>query len=219
MEKITFLGKGNNALSMFVEIALVRYNREIEIIVVKNQVVESDIPYLPEGIIACERMFGEYDFPKLKQYVIGVNLPAAKRKVYEFFLTNGSVNFEFYRKLISPDSSIASSAKLEDGIVINPGVVIAPFSALGNLVTINRNVSVGHHTAIDDFTTLHPGANIAGHCKIGKGATIGMGATVIDGVSVGDNSVIGAGSLVTKDIPANVVAYGFPAKIIRTIIA
>lgn len=219
MEKIVFLGKGNNALSMFIEITLVKYNGNVEITIVKNQDFDSDIPFLPNGVVARELMFGEYDFPKLKQYNIGVNLPVTKRKVYEFFLANGSVNYDLYRKLISTDSAIATSVKMGNGVVINPGVVLAPFSYLGNLVTINRNVSVGHHTLIGDFTTLHPGANVAGHCKIGKGVTIGMGANVVDGVSIGENSVIGAGSLVIKDIPANVVAYGFPAKKIRTIIA
>lgn len=37
------------------------------------------------------------------------------------------------------------------------------------------------------------------------------------GVTIGDNTVIGAGSVVTKDIPANVVAYGIPCKVIREI--
>jgi galactoside O-acetyltransferase len=40
---------------------------------------------------------------------------------------------------------------------------------------------------------------------------------VLPGVSIGDNSVIGAGSVVTKDIPANVVAYGNPCKVVRPI--
>ena len=40
---------------------------------------------------------------------------------------------------------------------------------------------------------------------------------MIDGISIGKNSIIGAGSLVTKDIPANVVAYGFPAKVIKSL--
>ena len=43
---------------------------------------------------------------------------------------------------------------------------------------------------------------------IGKNVWIGGGCVLLPGVSIGDNTVIGAGSIVTKDIPANVVAYG-----------
>ena len=52
---------------------------------------------------------------------------------------------------------------------------------------------------------------------IGKNCWLGAGVIVLPGVSIGDNSVIGAGSVVSKDIPAGVVAYGVPAKVIRTI--
>ena len=46
---------------------------------------------------------------------------------------------------------------------------------------------------------------------------LGSNVVVFGGVSIGENSVIGAGSIVTKDVPANVVAYGNPCKVVRTI--
>ena len=46
---------------------------------------------------------------------------------------------------------------------------------------------------------------------------IGAGAIILPGVRIGENSVIGAGSVVTRDIPANVVAYGSPCRVIREI--
>ena len=53
--------------------------------------------------------------------------------------------------------------------------------------------------------------------KIGKNCWLGAGVIVLPGVTIEDNTVIGAGSLVTKDIPANVVAYGSPCRVIRNI--
>ncbi len=53
--------------------------------------------------------------------------------------------------------------------------------------------------------------------RIGRNVWIGSNAIIMPGVTVGDNSVIGAGSVVTKDIPANVVAYGVPCKVQREI--
>ena len=53
--------------------------------------------------------------------------------------------------------------------------------------------------------------------RIGNNVWIGANAAVMPGVTIGDNSVIGAGSVVTKDIPANVVAVGSPCKVLREI--
>lgn len=52
---------------------------------------------------------------------------------------------------------------------------------------------------------------------IGKNVWLGAGVVVMPGVTIGDNSVIGAGSIVTKDIPANVVAVGNPCRVMREI--
>ncbi len=53
--------------------------------------------------------------------------------------------------------------------------------------------------------------------RIGNNVWIGAHAVILPGVTIGDNSVIGAGSVVTKDIPANVVAVGNPCKVLRPI--
>lgn len=52
---------------------------------------------------------------------------------------------------------------------------------------------------------------------IGKNCWLGAGVLVMPGVTIGDNTVIGAGSVVTKDIPANVVAVGNPCRVLREI--
>lgn len=52
---------------------------------------------------------------------------------------------------------------------------------------------------------------------IGKNAWVGAGATILPGVTVGDNAVVGAASVVTRDVPADTIVAGNPAKIIRKI--
>lgn len=54
---------------------------------------------------------------------------------------------------------------------------------------------------------------------IGENVWLGGNVTVLPGVSIGENSIVGAGSIVTKDIPANVIAVGNPARILRKITA
>lgn len=53
--------------------------------------------------------------------------------------------------------------------------------------------------------------------RIGKNCWLGAGVIVLPGVSIGDNTVVGAGSVVTKDLPANVVAVGNPCRVLREI--
>lgn len=89
-------------------------------------------------------------------------------------------------------------------------------------ITIGDNCAVGPGVHI--YTGTHPlnpmlrqqaGHNYAYSVSIGNNVWIGGRAIICPGVKVGDNVVIGAGSVVVKDVPANVVAAGNPAKIIR----
>ncbi len=143
---------------------------------------------------------------------LGVNKASSKELVYKFF--------EKYHpraiNIVHQTSSVSTTTSLGYGVLINSQVSIASFAQIGNFVSINRNASIGHHTVIGDFVTINPGANIAGFVKIGRKSLIGMGVNIIDGVSIGENTIVGAGSLVTKDIPAGVIAYGNPCVIIRT---
>ncbi len=88
-------------------------------------------------------------------------------------------------------------------------------------VTIGDNVFIGPNVSI--YTACHPleaearntGVEWAEPVTIGHSVWIGGSATILPGVTIGDNCVIGAGSVVTKDIPANTVAAGNPAKVIK----
>lgn len=63
-------------------------------------------------------------------------------------------------------------------------------------------------------SVLSPGES---HVRIGAGVFIGIGSTVLPGVTIGDHAYIGAGSVVTHDIPADAVALGAPARVIRIV--
>lgn len=107
----------------------------------------------------------------------------------------------------------------------------------GKMVYANYNLTCvdDTHIYIGNYTMIGPNVTIAtaGHpilpelreklyqynmsVKIGRNCWIGAGVTIVPGVTIGDNTVIGAGSVVTKDIPANVVAVGNPCKVMRQI--
>ena len=75
----------------------------------------------------------------------------------------------------------------------------------------------GFYTAIHplDVEKRNAGFEIAKPISIGDNVWIGADVSILPGVKIGDNSVIGAGSVVTKDIPAGVLAFGNPCKVIR----
>jgi len=108
---------------------------------------------------------------------------------------------------------------------------------LGKQVYANFNLTLvdDTHIYIGDYVMIAPNVTIAtaGHpiepglrknvgqfnlpVTIGNNVWIGASAVILPGVTIGENTVIGAGSIVTKDIPANVVAVGNPCRVLREI--
>ena len=107
----------------------------------------------------------------------------------------------------------------------------------GDYVYANFNLTLvdDTHIYVGDHTMFGPNVVIAtaGHpiapelraegyqynfpVRIGKNCWLGAGVIVLPGVTIGDNTVVGAGSVVTRDLPANVVAVGNPCRVLRPI--
>ncbi|MCV7261327.1 sugar O-acetyltransferase [Mycobacterium shimoidei] len=91
-------------------------------------------------------------------------------------------------------------------------------------ITIGDDVSIGPrvqlltaHHPIDDHDARRQGWELASPITIGNNVWMGAGVIVCPGVSIGDDTVVGAGAVVTKDVPAHVVAAGNPCRVIRAI--
>ena len=131
-------------------------------------------------------------------------------------------------------------AEIGDGCYIEPPLRAnwgGHFVHFGKNIYANFNLTLvdDTHIYVGDATMFGPNVTIAtaGHpilpelreqayqynmpVHIGKNCWLGAGVIVMPGVTIGDNTVIGAGSVVTKDIPANVVAVGNPCRVMREI--
>ena len=112
-------------------------------------------------------------------------------------------------------ATVAADVRIGGGTVVMAGAVLNPNATLGESVIVNTCASVDHDCVLGNAVHLSPGAHLAGAVRLGDESWIGLGAVVLEGRSVGARTTVGAGAVVTHDLPADVVAYGVPAKVIR----
>lgn len=131
------------------------------------------------------------------------------------------------------------------GCEVGENTKIGAFVEIQKNARVGRNCKISSHTFICEGVTIEDGVFI-GHgvtfindsypravtgedklqteadwrvepTRIRKGASIGSGATILANVTVGESAIVGAGSMVTKDVPANAIVAGNPARVLRMI--
>ncbi len=119
---------------------------------------------------------------------------------------------------IGNDCNICSHCFIENDVKIGNNVTIKNGVYLWDGITIEDDVQIGPNVT---FTNdKYPRAKQPFELQrtvLKKNVSIGAASTILGGVTIGENAMIGAGSLVTKDIPANELWLGSPAKFIRKI--
>jgi acetyltransferase-like isoleucine patch superfamily enzyme len=126
---------------------------------------------------------------------------------------------------IGDGSKVGAFVEIQKGATIGKNCKISSHSFICEGVKIEDNVFIGHGVM---FTNdLFPRATNADgspqseadwkviETVVSKGASIGSNATILCGIVIGENALVGAGSVVTKDVPANTVVAGVPAKVFK----
>ena len=126
---------------------------------------------------------------------------------------------------IGDDTKIGAFVEVQKKASIGRRCKISSHTFICEGVTIEDNVFIGHGVVF--INDSYPRATTADgtlqaeadwHVErtvIRKGASIGSGATILANVVVGENAIVGAGSVVTKDVPANTIVAGNPARFLR----
>jgi len=114
-----------------------------------------------------------------------------------------------------PTAFVSPSARVARACQIYTHAIVDAHASLGEACLINDAARVGHDCVVGNGVHVAPGAMLLGGSQVGDHVLIGANAVVMPRVRVGDNSIVGAGAVVLSDLPADVVAVGNPARIVK----
>ncbi len=143
--------------------------------------------------------------------------------------------------IICSGTTIGENSVVGHGVVLRRGVRIGRDTVISHNTTIEREVSIGDNVRISALTHLTVACLLEDDVEIGarvvtindnelrwrradqvlkppifrRGCRVGSGVTVLSGIEIGERTLVGAGAVVTRNLPANVVAYGVPAYVQR----
>jgi len=128
---------------------------------------------------------------------------------------------------VGDETKVGAFVEIQKNAKIGRRCKISSHTFICEGVTIEDNVFVGHGVVF--INDSYPRATTVGgqlqteqdwaveRTLVKQGASIGSGSTILSKITIGENAIVGAGSVVTKDVPANTVVAGSPARILRQI--
>lgn len=128
---------------------------------------------------------------------------------------------------VGDETKIGAFVEIQKNATVGRRCKISSHTFICEGVTIEDNVFVGHGVVF--INDSYPRATANGQLQteadwavertvIKTGASIGSGATILSKVTIGENAIVGAGSVVTKDVPANTIVAGNPARVLRKVV-
>jgi UDP-2-acetamido-3-amino-2,3-dideoxy-glucuronate N-acetyltransferase len=130
-----------------------------------------------------------------------------------------------YGCTIGDNCRIGTFVEIQKNVVLGNSIKVSSHTFICEGVTIEDEVFIGHNVSfINDKYPRAMNSNGMPQTEedwrlvpttVKRGAAIGTGSTILCGVVIGENAIVGAGSVVVRDVPANAVVVGNPARVIR----
>jgi acetyltransferase-like isoleucine patch superfamily enzyme len=150
---------------------------------------------------------------------IGSNVKLGKDVKFSRFIN-------IYGCEIGDETKIGAFVEIQKNATIGKRCKISSHTFVCEGVVIEDNVFIGHNVAFinDSYPRATTGDQLQTEADwkvektlVKKGASIGSGCTILANLTIGENAIVGAGSVVTKDVPANSIVAGNPARVLRHI--
>lgn len=134
--------------------------------------------------------------------------------------------------LVGDHATVRERVKIDEKSVVGRGVCVENDVTIGKMVRIQTGAYVTAHTTVEDYVFIAPmvtttNDNFMGRTEkrfqmmkgatIKKGARVGANSIILPGIVIGEDSFVGAGSVVTRDVPAQKVVVGVPARVLRDV--
>jgi sugar O-acyltransferase (sialic acid O-acetyltransferase NeuD family) len=171
----------------------------------------TDLGELSTPVLGSDDRLKDREFLTAHRFIVAIGDNLFRHRLSRQILAAGGQ----LATLIHPFSFVSDKAVVGPGTVAMAGCVINAAAKIGTAVIVNTRASIDHHCSIGDGSHISCGATLGGTVNCGEEVWVGIGATISNNVSIGARTIIGAGSAVVRDIPADVVAYGVPARVVR----
>jgi sugar O-acyltransferase (sialic acid O-acetyltransferase NeuD family) len=120
-----------------------------------------------------------------------------------------------YATVIHPNAAIGTTCEIGVGSVILAHTDLTAGVRVGRHVVVMPQVVLTHDAVVEDWATIASGVRLGGGAHVAEGAYLGSGACLREGIRVGAWAMVGMGSVVTRDVPAERLWFGTPARDVR----
>lgn len=141
-------------------------------------------------------------------YLLGIGNPLVRSQLVDRLSNARLLPFT----AVHPTAIIGSMSNFAPGVVVCAGAVISTNVQFGEHVHINPNATIGHDVVLGDFVSVNPGAVISGEVVVERETLLGAQSTTLQGLRVGARTIVGAMACVTRNVPADIIVKGVPAR-------
>jgi sugar O-acyltransferase (sialic acid O-acetyltransferase NeuD family) len=157
------------------------------------------------GIVGDTR---SYPIEEDDRFIISLGDPGLRRVLADRLARRGAR----FVSIVHPTAYVAQSARIGDGCIIGPFANVGSYVQLEDHVLLNLYSAAGHDCRIGAFCVFSPYSVANGGSRLDDSVFLGTHAAVTPNVHVGAGSKIAAGAVVYRDVPAQSLAMGNPAK-------